>query len=68
MVKKELDPWTDRVFEQRTRETAYFLWEQDGKPEGKEKDYWFAALERGLRERECDRQLARVGEPAKPFP
>lgn len=52
------DPWSDSAFELRTRETAYFLWEQDGKPEGKEQEYWFAALERGLRERDCDKQLA----------
>lgn len=25
------------------REAAYLLWEQDGKPEGRELDYWLAA-------------------------
>jgi DUF2934 family protein len=25
------------------RQTAYLLWEQDGKPEGRELDYWLAA-------------------------
>ena len=39
------------------REQAYFLWEQDGKPEGRENDYWFRALERQLRERNADRDL-----------
>ena len=39
------------------RETAYFLWEQDGKPEGREQEYWFLALERQLRERNADRDL-----------
>ena len=49
--------WGDPDFEQSVRETAYFLWEQDGKPEGRENDYWFRALERQLRERNADRDL-----------
>ena len=52
------DPWSDPAFELAVRETAYFLWEQDGKPEGREQDYWFRALERSLRERNADRDLA----------
>ncbi|MBK1795469.1 DUF2934 domain-containing protein [Devosia sp. WQ 349] len=55
-----MDPWSDSAFQLKTRETAYFLWEQDGKPEGKEQEYWFAALERGLRERDCDKKLAQT--------
>ncbi len=51
------DPWSDPAFERAVRETAYFLWEQDGKPEGREQDYWFRALERALRERNADRDL-----------
>lgn len=51
------DPWIDRDFEARVRDTAYFLWENDGCPQGREKDYWFAALERCLREREADTLL-----------
>jgi hypothetical protein len=51
------DPWSDPAFELAVRETAYFLWEQDGKPEGRENDYWFRALERQLRERNADRDL-----------
>lgn len=43
------DPWIDPLFEQRVRDTAYFLWEQDGQPDGKELDYWYAALEKCLR-------------------
>ena len=52
------DPWSDPAFELAVRETAYFLWEQDGKPEGREQEYWFRALERALRERRADRDLA----------
>lgn len=51
------DPWSDPAFELAVRETAYFLWEQDGKPEGREQEYWFRALERTLRERRADRDL-----------
>jgi hypothetical protein len=45
------DPWGDPQFEQAVRETAYFLWEQDGRPQGREQEYWYRALERTLRER-----------------
>jgi hypothetical protein len=48
------DPWGDAEFEQAVRETAYFLWEQDGRPESREQDYWYRALERTLRERNAD--------------
>jgi hypothetical protein len=51
------DPWVDHDFEQKVRKTAYFLWEQAGRPDGEEKECWFAALERCLREREADRLL-----------
>jgi hypothetical protein len=53
------DPWGDLDFEQAVRETAYFLWEQDGRPEGQEKEYWFRALERTLRERHSSREIGR---------
>ena len=51
------DPWVDPAFEQTVRDTAYFLWEQDGRPFGREQEYWFAALERCLRRRESDKAL-----------
>jgi hypothetical protein len=57
MTADNPDPWTDPEFEQSVRDTAYFLWEHDGKPNGREKDYWFAALERCLRRRESDMAL-----------
>lgn len=51
------DPWGDAAFEQAVRETAYFLWEQDGRPEGREQEYWYRALERTLRERNADQVI-----------
>jgi hypothetical protein len=53
------DPWVDRNFEAAVRDTAYFLWENDGRPLGREKEYWFAALEKCLRQREADAMLTR---------
>jgi len=40
--------------EQTVRETAYFLWENDGRPEGRDQEYWYRALERTHREHEAD--------------
>ena len=51
------DPWIDKDFESAVRDTAYFLWENDGRPLGREKEYWFAALDRCLRQREADALL-----------
>jgi hypothetical protein len=48
------NPWGDPNFEQAVRETAYFLWEQAGRPEGREQEYWYRALERHLRQRNAD--------------
>lgn len=58
------DPWIDRDFEAAVRDTAYFLWENDGRPHGREKEYWFAALDKCLRQREADAMLARGPEEA----
>ena len=57
MQKAATDPWVDPLFEQRVRETAYFLWEQAGRPDGQEQQYWFEALDRCLRERQADDML-----------
>lgn len=51
------DPWIDKDFEAAVRDTAYFLWENDGRPPGREQDYWFTALDRCLRQREADTLL-----------
>jgi hypothetical protein len=47
----------------RIRQTAYFLWEQDERPEGRAFDYWLRAKEMLLRELAYDRWLAE-GTPA----
>lgn len=51
------DPWIDKDFESQVRDTAYFLWENEGRPHGREKDYWFAALDKCLRQRKADKLL-----------
>ena len=43
---------------ERIRQTAYFLWEQDGRPPGRAFDYWVTAKEMLLRELAYDRWLA----------
>ena len=59
MSRSKPDPWTDPAFEQVVRDTAYFLWEHDGRPHGREQEYWFAALDRCLRQRDWDKALKR---------
>mgnify|MGYP004708589635 CR=1 FL=1 len=41
----------------RLRQTAYFLWEQDGRPEGRAFHYWLRAKEALLRELAYDKWL-----------
>lgn len=45
------EKFVDLDFEQQVRQTAYHLWENDGRPEGKETEYWFKALEQLLSDR-----------------
>lgn len=52
------DPWANPAFEQSVRATAYFLWEKEGRPEGREQDYWFQALEQCLRQYREDKARA----------
>lgn len=52
------DDFIDLDFEQKVRQTAYQLWEADGRPDGREKDYWFQAIEREMAARQ-----ARVAPP-----
>lgn len=49
--QEQSSPWKDAQFEQSVREMAYLLWENDGRPEGREQDYWFKALGQKLEER-----------------
>ncbi len=48
---------------QAIRATAYFLWEQAGRPEGGAVDYWLRAKEIHLRQLAYDRWL-NEGSPA----
>jgi len=48
---------------QAIRATAYFLWEQDGRPEGRSFEYWLRAKEMTQRRLAYDRWLAE-GSPA----
>ncbi len=54
----------DPDFEQSVRDAAYFLWEHDGRPAGREQDYWYRALEQTLRRRHSDVDLQAAPPPA----
>ncbi|MBD8066742.1 DUF2934 domain-containing protein [Devosia sp. PTR5] len=43
---------------ERIRETAFFLWEQDGHPDGRAMEYWLKAKEMHQRQLAYDRWLA----------
>lgn len=45
----------DAAFEQAVRETAYLLWEQDGRPEGRADEYWQRAVEKQRNQRSRDK-------------
>ena len=47
-----------RIDEEAVRRTAFFLWEQDGRPPDRELEYWERALEQHIRQRAYDRWLA----------
>lgn len=55
---EDTEKFVDMDFEQSVRKTAYHLWEDDGRPFGKEKDYWFLAIEKLMAERADDKASA----------
>jgi hypothetical protein len=50
-------PIEDEAFHNAVRKTAYFLWEQDGRPHGRHEEYYLRALEQHRRERKYDQWL-----------
>jgi hypothetical protein len=48
---EDTEKFVDLDFEQRVRQTAYHLWEDDGRPIGEERKYWFLALAQLLSEK-----------------
>lgn len=50
-------PAEDEAFQEAVRKTAYFLWEQDGRPHGRHDEYYLRALDRHRRERKYDQWL-----------
>ncbi len=48
---EDTEKFVDLDFEQNVRKAAYHLWEDDGRPDGREKDYWFKALQSMLDKR-----------------
>jgi hypothetical protein len=50
-------PPEDDAFHEAVRKTAYFLWEQDGRPHGRHDEYYLRALEKHRLERTYDAWL-----------
>lgn len=44
-------------FEQQVRDTAYFMWEADGRPSGREEEYWHRAREACMGQQGLDQQF-----------
>ena len=57
----------NRELAQAVRATAYFLWEQDGRPEGRAFDYWVRAKEMHKRQLAYDRWLTEGGPEGRDF-
>jgi hypothetical protein len=57
---------TKQEQEQRIRECAYFLWEQDGCPDGFADQYWERACEIEAAREEYDRRIDIEGEDSFP--
>ena len=60
------EKFVDLDFEQQVRQAAYHLWDDDGRPFGKETEYWFKAMEKLLAGRTLDQ--ASNGTPVAPKP
>ena len=62
---------SDQAREHAIRERAYFIWEREGRPEGRAHDHWLAA---SVEERECqdelmdDEEKVLAGRPGRQFP
>ena len=44
------DPSANPGMEHSIREAAYFEWENDGRPDGRDQEHWFKARDKALRE------------------
>jgi hypothetical protein len=49
---EDTEKFVDLDFEQRVRQRAYDLWEQAGRQDGCEKEYWFTAMRQELNSRD----------------
>jgi hypothetical protein len=49
------------------RRTAYFLWEHDGRPEGRSFDYWLRAKDMHVRQLAYDQWLAEGAPQGRAF-
>lgn len=59
------DPQSMEGFQEAVRDTAYFLWEEAGRPEGRADEFWYKALEIHYRSRAYGIWMRQM-EPEKP--
>jgi hypothetical protein len=60
----EVEPAPEDDFERRIRDTAYYMWEAEGRPEGRDQEYWHRAREVCLGQSSLDEQYdAAVDDP-----
>lgn len=53
-------------FDQRVRERAYFLWLEEGRPEGRAMEHWMAAFVGQIAQESADRTDAAAFDPRHP--
>jgi hypothetical protein len=51
--------------EHTIRETAYFIWEQEGRPDGRAHDHWLRAMEQAAAPRKPARRAAKRSAPPR---
>jgi hypothetical protein len=51
--------WEPSLTDEEIARTAYLLWERDGSPHGRDKEYWYRAIEQ-LRMEQIKRKMARL--------
>lgn len=59
-------PRADRSSDDAIREQAYYLWEKDGKPSGRDNEYWQRALAASAEKPKRAKALAAAADPEKP--
>ena len=66
--KGPVDLAPEETFEQQVRDTAYFMWEADGRPSGRDEEYWHRAREACMGQFRLDEQFEEAVQEDDPRP